>query len=142
MQMRRASSVWAGGSCAVLLGLVAVVGTVGLPAVGFPAVEVPAVEVTAAGSPAGPPVVARSGTAGLLLVRPGGPRPVTLATPHLAGPALRAWWPDAVGDRTVDAGAVRRDPALTLVPPDTGDGRPHDWTLVVVDATRGLVPVA
>lgn len=111
----------------MLLASAAVLGAVGLPA---------ALPVGAA------PAAAAPGAAGLLLVRHTGTRPVTLDTTHLAGPALRAWWTDAAGDRTVDAGLVRRDPAVTLVPPDTGDGRPHDWTLVVVDATRGLVPPA
>jgi len=37
---------------------------------------------------------------------------------------------------------VPRDPAVKLFPPDTGEQGPHDWTLVVVDATRALLPPA
>jgi hypothetical protein len=126
MQMRR-SAFRAGGTCAALLALAVV-----LPVAG------PAVELGA--RPAG--VAAPPVAGGLLLVRHAGTEPVTLDTTHLAGPALRAWWTDGIGDRTVDAGAVPRGPGVTLHPPDTGDGHRHDWTLVVVDATRGLVPPA
>jgi hypothetical protein len=120
MQVRRPSSLAAGGLCAAVLALVAV-----LP-----------------GSSAGgvPAAVARPGAAGLLLVRHAGTGSVTIDTTKLAGPALRAWWIDAFGDETVDGGAVSRGPGVTLFPPDTGNGGPHDWTLVVVDATRGLNP--
>ena len=99
-----------------------------LPAAGAPAVDVATVPVP---SPGGPLIVRHAGTA-----------PVTVDTSRLTGPALRAWWVDGVGDRTVDAGAVPRDAAVKLFPPDTGNGGAHDWTLVVVDATRGLVPPA
>ena len=93
--------------------------------------------------PVGPPaadvVVDVPAAAGrLLLVRHAGTRPVTVDTTRLTGPALRAWWVDAVGGTTVDAGSVPRGPAVALFPPDTGDGAAHDWTLVVVDAPRGL----
>jgi hypothetical protein len=128
MQMRRSASLPAGGTCAVLLGLAAV----------LPVAE-PVVEL-AAGLPAS--VAAPPVAGGLLLVRHAGTGTVTLDTTHLAGPSLRAWWTDGIGDRTVDGGAVRRGSAVTLHPPDTGDASPHDWTLVVVDATRGLVPPA
>jgi hypothetical protein len=126
MQVHRSASLRAGGTCAVLLALAAL-----LP-VAEPAVEL-ATELPAA---VGVPPVA----SGLLLVRHAGTKPVTLDTTRLAGPQLRAWWIDGIGDRTVDGGAVQRGRAVRLYPPDTGDGGPHDWTLVVVDATRGLVP--
>jgi hypothetical protein len=99
-----------------------------LPAAGAPAVDVPTVPAPSTG--------------GLLIVRHAGTAPVTVDTTRLTGPALRAWWVDGVGDRTVDAGSVPRESAAKLFPPNTGDGRPHDWTLVVVDATRGLLPPA
>jgi hypothetical protein len=122
MRVRRPASLAAGGLCAVLLA----VGLV-LPAAGAP-VDLPRLPAPSA--------------AGLLLVRHAGTAPVTVDTTRLTGPALRAWWVDGVGDRTVDAGAVPREPAVKLFPPDTGDGSPHDWTLVIVDATRGLLPPA
>jgi hypothetical protein len=122
MQVRRPVSLTMGSLCAGLLTLVAV-----LPLAGSSAVALPT-------------AVARPGTGGLLLVRHAGTQPVTVDTTRLAGPALRAWWIDAFGDRSVDAGSVPRGPAVTLYPPDTGDGSPHDWTVVIVDATRGLVP--
>jgi hypothetical protein len=122
MQVRRPASLAAGGLCAAALALVAV-----LP-----------------GSSAGalPTAIARPGAAGLLLVRHAGTEPVTVDTTTLAGPALRAWWIDAFGDESVDGGPVSRGRAVRLFPPDTGDGGQHDWTLVIVDATRGLVPPA
>jgi Putative collagen-binding domain of a collagenase len=120
MQVRRPMSPTA-GACAVLLSLAVLL-------------------------PAGPAVLplasARSAAGGLLLVRHAGTEPVTVDTTRLTGPALRAWWVDAIGDRTVDAGSVQRAKAVTLYPPDTGDGSPHDWTLLIVDATRGLLPPA
>jgi Putative collagen-binding domain of a collagenase len=122
MLVRRPASLAAGGLCAAALALVAV-----LPA--SSAVGVPA-------------AVSRPGAAGLLLVRHAGTAPVTIDTTKLAGPSLRAWWLDAYGDETVDGGPVRRASAVTLFPPDTGRGGPHDWTLLVVDATRGLTPPA
>jgi hypothetical protein len=122
MQVRRPVSLTTGSLCAGLLALVAI-----LPLAGSSAVALPT-------------AVTRPGAAGLLLVRHAGTAPVTLDTTKLTGPALRAWWIDAFGDRTVDAGSVQRGPAVTLYPPNTGDGSPHDWTVVIVDATRGLVP--
>ena len=123
MRVRRRSSLAAGGVCAMLLGLGAL-----LISVGSAPTE----------RPAG---VARS-AAGPLLVRHAGTTPVTVDTARLAGPALRAWWADARSGATVDAGSVPRGPAVVLHPPDTGDGTARDWTLVVVDATRGLAPPA
>jgi hypothetical protein len=120
MQVRRPASLAAGGLCAAALALVAVLP--GSSALGLPT------------------AVARPGAAGLLLVRHVGTGPITVDTTKLTGPALRAWWIDAFGDETVDGGAVSREPAVKLFPPDTGNGGPHDWTLVIVDATRGLVP--
>lgn len=112
MQVRRRMSRTAGEMCAMVLGLGAVLVS------------------------AGPAPVDH--TPGPLLVRHAGTRPITVDTTRLTGPALRAWWVDAVGGTTVDAGSVQRGPAVPLFPPDTGDGAAHDWTLVVVDATRGL----
>jgi hypothetical protein len=129
MQVRRPVSLAAGGLCTTLLALAAVLPVAELPAAGLPAVELPV-------------AVTRPVAAGLLLVRHAGTDPVTLDTTRLTGPALRAWWVDAIGDRTVDAGSVPRGPAVKLFPPDTGDGGAHDWTLLVVDATRGLLPPA
>jgi len=123
MRVRRPASLAAGCLCAVLLGLGVV-----LPAAGAPAVDIPTVPAPSTG--------------GMLLVRHAGTAPVTVDTTRLTGPALRAWWVDGVGDRTVDAGSVPRDPAVKLFPPDTGEQGPHDWTLVVVDATRALLPPA
>ena len=60
----------------------------------------------------------------------------------LTGPAVRGWWVDGTTGQNVDVGALTRGPAVTLHPPDTGDGAAHDWTLVIVDMTRGLVPPA
>jgi hypothetical protein len=122
MQVRRRSSLGAPGVCAMLLGLGAVL-------------------VSAGSAPAERPAAARSAT-GPLLVRHAGTTPVTVDTAGLTGPTLRAWWADARSGATVDAGSVPRGPAVVLHPPDTGDGTPHDWTLVVVDATRGLAPPA
>ena len=76
----------------------------------------------------------------LLVVRHAGTSPVTVDTRGLAGPVLRGWWVDGVTGESVDAGTVRRARAVRLHPPDTGDGALHDWTLVVIDATRGLRP--
>jgi Putative collagen-binding domain of a collagenase len=121
MRVRRPVSLAAGGLGAMLLALGIV-----LPAAGAPVVDRPAVSAPSTG--------------GLLIVRHAGTAPVTVDTTRLTGPALRAWWVDGIGDRTVDAGAVPRDRAVKLFPPDTGDGSAHDWTLVVVDATRGLLP--
>lgn len=120
--MSRSVPLRAGAPCAVLLAF--------------------AVLLPAAPSAPGPPpdAVARLDATGPLLVRHAGVKPVTVDTTVLAGPVLRVWWVDAVGDRAVDAGAVPRRPSVTLHPPDTGDGAPHDWTLVVVDTTRGLLP--
>ncbi len=78
----------------------------------------------------------------LLLVRHAGTARVVVDTTGLTGPELRGWWVDGVTGKTVDAGSVPRGPAVALHPPDTGDAGPHDWTLVIVDATRGLVPPA
>ena len=126
MQVRRPALVAAGGLCAVFVGLGAALPAAGAPALGGPAPAVPA------------PTTA----AGVLLVRHAGTGPITVDTTRLEGPALRAYWVDGVGGGTVDAGSVQRGPAVRLFPPDTGDGAPHDWTLVVVDATRGLLPPA
>ena len=81
-------------------------------------------------------------SAPLLQVRHAGTAPVILDTTALAGPALRAWWVDGVSGVTVDAGSVPRADGVVLHPPDTGDATVRDWTLVIVDATRGLVPPA
>ena len=78
----------------------------------------------------------------LLLVRHAGTAPVVVDTTALTGPALRGWWVDGVTGETVDAGSVPRGPAVALHPPDVGDAGARDWTLVIVDATRGLVPPA
>lgn len=86
-------------------------------------------------------VVDLSGAAGtLLVVRHAGTAPVTVDTTVLTGPAVRGWWVDGATGENVDVGALSRGPAVTLHPPDTGDGVAHDWTLVIVDMTRGLVP--
>ena len=99
------------------------------------------------GLPVGPQavdtVVDISAAAGkLLLVRHAGTVPVTVDTTVLTGPAVRGWWVDGTTGANVDVGALTRGPAVTLHPPDTGDGAAHDWTLVIVDMTRGLVPPA
>jgi hypothetical protein len=79
----------------------------------------------------------------LLLVRHVGTDAVVVVdTTALAGPALRGWWADGVTGRSVDAGSVPRGPAVVLHPPDPGEAAARDWTLVIVDATRGLVPPA
>ena len=78
----------------------------------------------------------------LLLVRHAGTAPIVVDTTALTGPALRGWWVDGVTGETVDAGSVPRGPAVALHPPDIGDADARDWTLVIVDATRGLVPPA
>ncbi|HEX5813127.1 MAG TPA: putative collagen-binding domain-containing protein [Pseudonocardia sp.] len=86
-------------------------------------------------------VVDLSGAAGtLLVVRHAGTAPITVDTTVLTGPAVRGWWVDGATGENVDVGALSRGPAVTLHPPDTGDGVAHDWTLVIVDMTRGLVP--
>jgi hypothetical protein len=82
-------------------------------------------------------------TGRLLLVRHAGTAPVVVVdTTRLTGPALRGWWVDGVTGETVDVGSVPSGPAVALRPPDTGDAGVRDWTLVIVDATRGLVPPA
>lgn len=124
MQVRRPA---AGSLCAMLLAF----------GVALPAAEALAVDV-----PVAPLRTVTSSGAGLLLVRHAGTGPVTIDTTRLTGPALRAWWVDGVSGVTVDAGSVPRDRAVEMYPPDTGDGAAHDWTLVVVDATRGLTPPA
>jgi hypothetical protein len=125
MQVRRAR----GSILTALLGLAVLPAALplGLP-VGPRAVDV----VLGVSAPAGR----------LLVVRHAGTAPVTVDTTVLTGPAVRGWWVDGTTGETVDAGALPRSPALTLHPPDTGDGKPHDWTLVIVDMTRGLVPPA
>jgi len=100
-----------------------------------------------AGLPLGVPVVDAildvPAVAGrLLLVRHAGTAPVVVDTTSLTGPVLRGWWVDGVTGETVDAGSVPRGPAVSLHPPDVGDAGARDWTLVIVDATRGLVPPA
>ena len=100
-----------------------------------------------AGLPLGVPVVAAildvPAVAGrLLLVRHAGTAPVVVDSTALTGPLLRGWWVDGVTGETVDAGSVPRGPAVALHPPDDGDADVRDWTLVIVDATRGLVPPA
>ena len=100
-----------------------------------------------AGLPLGVPVVDAildvPAVAGrLLLVRHAGTAPVVVDTTALTGPVLRGWWVDGVTGETVDAGSVPRGPAVALHPPDVGDADARDWTLVIVDATRGLVPPA
>lgn len=99
------------------------------------------------GLPVGPQavdtVVDISAAAGkLLVVRHAGTAPITVDTTELTGPDVRGWWVDGTTGETVDVGALSRGPAVTLHPPDTGDGAAHDWTLVIVDMTRGLVPPA
>jgi hypothetical protein len=95
------------------------------------------------GTPAVDAIVDLPAAAGrLLLVRHAGTAPVVVDTTTLTGPALRGWWVDGVTGETVDAGSVPRGPAVALHPPDTGDAGARDWTLVIVDATRGLVPPA
>jgi hypothetical protein len=118
MLVRRPASFAAGGLCAAVLAVATVL---------------PAAASSAIGT-AGP------GASSLLLVRHAGTQPVTVDTTRLTGPALRAYWTDAFGDETVDAGSVPRDPAVVLDPPNTGDAGPHDWTVLIVDATRGLLP--
>ena len=125
MQVRRAR----GGILAALLGLAVLPAALplGLP-VGRQAADV---------------VVDISGAAGkLLVVRHAGTAPVTVDTTVLTGPAVRGWWVDGTTGQNVDVGALTRGPAVTLHPPDIGDGAAHDWTLVIVDMTRGLVPPA
>ena len=89
-----------------------------------------------------PPAAPLPSPGRVLIVEHAGTAPVTVDTSRLTGPALRAWWVDGIGGQTVDSGSVQRGPAVQLFPPDTGDQGPHDWTLVVVDATRGLIPPA
>ena len=125
MQVRRAR----GSILAAMLGLAVLPAALplGLP-VGRQAVDV---------------VVDIAGTAGtLLVIRHSGTAPVTVDTTVLTGPAVRGWWVDGTTGQNVDVGALTRGPAVTLHPPDTGDGAAHDWTLVIVDMTRGLVPPA
>jgi hypothetical protein len=123
MQARRVR----GAVLATVLGL-AVLPSVVPDGLGLPAVDV---------------VVDVPGAAGrLLLVRHAGTGPVVVDTTTLTGPALRGWWVDAVTGETVDAGSVRRGRVVALHPPDTGDAAARDWTLVIVDVTRGLVPPA
>jgi hypothetical protein len=119
MQVRRPVSLSGLRLCGVLFALAAV-----LPAAGLPAAAVPAAAASSA-----------------VLVRHAGTEPVTVDTTELIGTALRAWWIDAVTGTTVDAGSVERGPAVTLFPPDTGDGAAHDWT-VVITVTGGLLPPA
>jgi hypothetical protein len=124
MQVRRAR----GSILAALLGLAVLPAALPL---GLPA------------APLAVDVVDISGAAGtLLVVRHGGTAPVTVDTTVLTGPAVRGWWVDGTTGANVDVGALTRGPAVTLHPPDTGDGAAHDWTLVIVDMTRGLVPPA
>jgi collagenase-like protein with putative collagen-binding domain len=125
MQVRRAR----GGILAALLGLAVLPSALplGLP-VGRQAVDVVVGIPRAAGT--------------LLVVRHAGTAPVTVDTTVLTGPAVRGWWVDGTTGQNVDVGALTRGPAVTLHPPDTGDGAAHDWTLVIVDMTRGLVPPA
>ena len=122
MQVRRAR----GAVLAAVLGLTVLPSLVP-DGLGLPAVDV-VVDVPEAGR--------------LLLVRHAGTGPVVVDTTTLTGPALRGWWVDAVTGETVDAGSVRRGRVIALHPPDTGDPGSRDWTLVIVDATRGLVPPA
>jgi hypothetical protein len=127
MQVRRSWPSVRGSVLAAVLGLAV------LPALAPPGLPVrQAVDAAVSTAAAGR----------LLLVRHAGTAPVTVDTRGLAGPALRAWWVDGVTGETVDAGTVRRARAVRLHPPDTADGALHDWTLVVVDATRGLRPPA
>ena len=122
MQVRRAR----GAVLAAVLGL-AVLPSLVPDGLGPPAVDV-VVDVREAGR--------------LLLVRHAGTGPVVVDTTTLTGPALRGWWVDGVTGETVDAGSVRRGRVIALHPPDTGDPGSRDWTLVIVDTTRGLVPPA
>jgi Putative collagen-binding domain of a collagenase len=123
MQVRRAR----GAVLSTLLGLAVLPSLVpGAPGFGLPAIDV-VVDVPAAAGR-------------LLLVRHAGTAPVVVDTTALTGPTLRGWWVDGVTGETVDAGSVPRGTAVALNPPDTGDASTRDWTLVIVDATRGLVP--
>lgn len=99
-----------------------------LPAAALPRPDLPSIPVPSPGR--------------ALIVRHAGTAPVTVDTTRLPGPALRAWWVDGIGGVTVDAGSVPRGPAVKLFPPDTGDRSPHDWTVVVVDASLGFTPPA
>jgi hypothetical protein len=112
--------------------LAAVLGLAVLPSLVPDELAMPAVDV----------VVDVPGAGRLLLVRHAGTGPVVVDTTTLTGPALRGWWVDGVTGETVDAGAVRRGQVIALHPPETGDTAARDWTLVIVDATRGLVPPA
>jgi hypothetical protein len=133
MQVRRARRPARGAALSVALGLAVLPSLIpgGLGA-GLP-LEVPVVDAILAV----PAVAGR-----LLLVRHAGTAPVVVDTTSLTGPVLRGWWVDGVTGETVDAGSVPRGPAVALHPPDVGDAGARDWTLVIVDATRGLVPPA
>jgi hypothetical protein len=126
MQVRRAR----GAVLSVALGLAVLPSLVpGGPDIGLPA--------------AGAVLDGLAATGQLMLVRHVGTDPVVVVdTTVLAGPALRGWWADGVTGKSVDAGSVPRGPAVVLHPPDTGDAVARDWTLVIVDSTRGLVPPA
>ena len=132
MPVRRSWPSARGGVLAAALGLAV-----------LPALTPPGLTAGLPARPAADSVAAIPAMAGeLLLIRHAGTAPVTVDTRGLAGPALRAWWVDGVTGESVDAGAVRRGRAVRLHPPETGDGALHDWTLVIFDATRGLLPPA
>ena len=133
MQVRRARRPARGAALSVALGLAVLPSLIpgGLGA-GLP-LEVPVVDAIL-------DVPAVAGR--LLLVRHAGTAPVVVDTTSLTGPVLRGWWVDGVTGETVDAGSVPRGPAVALHPPDVGDAGARDWSLVIVDATRGLVPPA
>jgi len=133
MQVQRARRPARGAALSVALGLAVLPSLIpgGLGA-GLP-LEVPVVDAIL-------DVPAVAGR--LLLVRHAGTAPVVVDTTSLTGPVLRGWWVDGVTGETVDAGSVPRGPAVALHPPDVGDAGARDWSLVIVDATRGLVPPA
>ena len=112
----------------MFVGLGAVLPATTAPLAGLPVADMPRLPVPTPGR--------------AVLVKHAGTAPVTIDTTRLTGPALRGLWVDGMGGRTVDAGSVQRGAAVRLYPPDTGDTTPHDWTLVVLDATRGLLPPA
>ena len=137
MQVRRARRPARGAVLSVALGLAVLPSLIpgGLGA-GLP-LEVPVVDPVVDAILDVPAVAGR-----LLLGRHAGTAPVVVDTTSLTGPVLRGWWVDGVTGETVDAGSVPRGPAVALHPPDVGDAGARDWSLVIVDATRGLVPPA
>jgi len=134
MQVRRSRPRVSGALLATVLGLAV------LHAALVPAAPAGAVLPLPAVLGADALAAVRTVAGRLLLVRHAGTEPVVVDTTVLTGPALRLWWVDQRSGATVDGGSVPRRESVRLFPPDTGDGASGDWTLVVVDATRGLVP--